>query len=317
MGRRRFLASDYREQIDGNRSLRGLGPEQRQMAVDLIAGTRYIDVTSDFGFKWMFRGHDKFLIMLLRDVLGVDIVSLRYADTEPMPAFAESKRVEFDVRCTLADGTEIDVEMQKEDRRGSKSRFVYYGSRLIDNQLRRGDGYASLKPVKVVCVLNYEYDHPGAPEDKMVFEYCMAERQTHERYGDELSIYLLELPRFSRTGTEIRGPVEEWLYVIGNLSKFAERPQGVGERFDEFLATARTDGLPDKVMDEYIKHMLTDEERDDIAAAYLERGIKQGMAQGIVRTARAMLGMGLSVDVISRATGLGEAEILALGQRQG
>lgn len=309
---RRFLASDYKEQIDGNRSLCGLSPEQRQAAVDMIAGTRYIDVTSDFGFKWMFRRHDKFLIMLLRDVLGADIVSLEYADTEPPSAFAEAKRVEFDVRCTLADGTEIDVEMQKEDRRGAKSRFVYYGSRLIDGQLRRGDGYHSLKPVKVVCVLNYEYDHPGAPEDKMVFEYVLSEVHTHERYGEELAVYLIELPRFRRTGAEIRSPVEEWLYVMRNLSKFAERPQGVGPRFDEFLATARTDSLSDKLMDEYIKYMLTDEERDDIAAAYLDRGVRQG----IMRTARAMVGLGLSADVIGKATGLSEAEIAGLA-RQG
>ncbi len=67
---------------------------------------------------------------------------------------------------------------------------------------------------------------------------------------------------------------------------------------------------------EYLKDMTT---QRDIANQFafaekkgMEKGIEQGIDQEKHKNARSLLQLGVSVDIISKATGLSEAEILAL-----
>lgn len=46
-------------------------------------------------------------------------------------------------------------------RHPRRDRLFFYGSRLVTRQIKRGDEDYVLAPVKVICIMNYEDEHPN------------------------------------------------------------------------------------------------------------------------------------------------------------
>lgn len=92
-------------------------------------------------------------------------------------------------------------------------RLIYYGASLIHRQIERGDTSYLLHPVYVLCIANYQRRHPGnVPDDKLLFRYQLNESEAHERFGHQLEIYFLELPRLQKTWLNTVTNMERWCY---------------------------------------------------------------------------------------------------------
>ena len=99
-------------------------------------------------------------------------------------------------------------------------------------------------------------------------------------------------------------------------------------RYDHIIEAAKTNLVPDKERTQYLRAMLSDYDKKDIADAYFEDGYEKGVQKGIemgmekgmekgmeanrLETAKRMLDDKIGVDLVVRYTGLSLEQIQAL-----
>ena len=202
-----------------------------------------------------------------------------------------------------------------------RSRMLYYGASMLHNQLKPREPYSSLKPVYVICFMDFKMHHKT---DQLVYRYSICEQTSGERYNDLLSIYFCELPRLQATGIDGLDPVQSWFYILANMRIFAGKPEDMGKRYAVIAEEARMPGFPEEALTKYFRNMITEEERLDIGTAYyedgfidgMEKGKAEGMVEGEARArrelAKSMLAEGLDPAFVSKHTQLSQEEVLVL-----
>ena len=308
-----------RRLIDGDVRFEGMSEEEKDAYAQHLATPEYLDLTCDWAFKYLFQNHPDLLIRLLTDILQERITSVEFRNTELTEISAHDKRILFDLLCRTPNGT-ILVEMQRASRSDQCDRLMYYGSRLVTRQVQRGDEKYVLSPVKVICIMNYEDDHPNSPEGKILYHYRLQEIETAEPLGDRMSFYLLELPRIMRYSDEYDSPVAAWCRIFRNFAIFAKSRSERDAEFERLERAMRVSGLDDKEIDNYFNDMMTEKEmRPYIEGAEqqgyrkgFEAGSEQGIAKGIEKVAKSLLSLGIPIEQIVIATGLPSERIEAL-----
>ena len=309
--------------IEGDGRFSGMTSEEKDAYAQRLATPEYLDLTCDWAFKHLFQSHPDLLVRLLNDILQEDITSVEFRNTELTDASAHDKRILFDLLCRTSEGTVL-VEMQRAARSDQRDRLLFYGSRLVAGQVKRGDEKYALAPVKVICIMNYEDDHPDSPADKILYHYRLEEVETAEPFGDRMSFYLLELPRVMRYTDEYDSPVAAWCRIFRNFAIFAKSRSERDAEFDSLERAMRVSGLDDGEIDNYFSDMMTEKEmRPYIEGARqqgyrkgfeagTEKGIEKGMEKGVEKAARSLLSLGVPVEQIGIATGLSSERIEAL-----
>lgn len=302
--------------LDEVERYRNLSMEEKERIVRCVLEKPYMDLRSDWAFKHVFQDLD-LLKMLLEDILPEDILTVEHLEALPNEidkSRPDDKNIIMDVLVKTQAGEEIIVEMQRKKKKTFKNRMVYYGASKIHGQLKKRDSYAVLKPVYVICFMDYVLDHES---DQLVYHYALKERTSGELYGNHLSILLCELPRLNKTSLEGLSPVESWFYILKNMRTFAGKPEDMGMRLSAVAEASMMHSLPDGDKLKYFYDMVTEEEKLDIGEAYYEDGIKKGMQIGEEKgekirqkkVALAMLADEMDVFLISKYTGLTVEEI--------
>ena len=316
-----------RRLIEGDGRFVGMTDEEKDAYAQRLATPEYLDLTCDWAFKYLFQNHPDLLVRLLNDILQEDITSVEFRNTELTEVSPQDKRILFDLLCKTPDGT-ILVEMQKASRSDQRDRLLFYGSRLVTRQVKRGDEKYVLSPVKVICIMNYEDNHPNSPAEKVLYHYGLREVETAEPFGDRMSFYLLELPRIMRYTDEYDSPVAAWCRIFRNFAIFAKSRSEKDAEFDRLERAMRISGLDDKEIEDYFSDMMTEKEmRPYIEGAEqqgyrkgfeagaeqgMAEGVEKGMEKGIEKVAKSLLSLGIPVEQIGIATGLSFERIEAL-----
>ena len=303
----------------------GMTDEEKDAYAQRLATPEYLDLTCDWAFKYLFQNHPELLVRLLNDILQEDIISVEFRNTELTEISPQDKRILFDLLCRTPGGT-ILVEMQRTSRFDQRDRLLFYGSRLVTRQVKRGDEEYVLAPVKVICIMNYEDEHPNSPEGKILYHYRLREIETAEPFGDRMSFYLLELPRIMRYTDEYDSPVAAWCRIFRNFAIFAKSRSEKDAEFERLERAMRVSGLDDQEIDNYFSDMMTEKEmRPYIKGAEqqgyrkgfkagVEQGTAEGVEKGIEKVAKSMLSLGIPVEQIGIATGLSPERIETLRQ---
>jgi predicted transposase/invertase (TIGR01784 family) len=202
--------------------------------------------------------------------------------------------------------------MQQEKRSAFFPRLYYYGSRLLSGQLHKGRSYKDLVRVIVICFTNFTTPHSGCPEEQLVYEYQHREKVGGGVFTPLHTTYICELPRLAKKAVKDMNPVENWFYILRNCRNFAHKPEGMDPRYDHIIEAAKTNLVPDKERTQYLRAMLSDYDKKDIADAYFEDGYEKGMEANRLETAKRMLGKKLDLQLISECTGLSLEQIQAL-----
>lgn len=107
-------------------------------------------------------------------------------------------------------------------------------------------------------------------------------RRTGQRelYGNQLSLYFCELPRFAGPKVEGMSPVEEWFDVIRNMRTFVNRPNYLNARFNSILDACSQQGLDEVEKIQYLRAMLTDNDKRSIVHANYMEGFAEGRDDG-------------------------------------
>ena len=283
---------------------RDLSDEEKEQLVLSVLEHPYMDLRCDWAFKHILQNLE-ILKMLLNDFLPeeIDTVSLQPNEIDKMRP--DDKNVIMDVLCQSVDGRKFIVEMQREKKRSFKNRMLYYGASMIHSQLKRKQPYSALKPVYVICFMDYKMAHES---EQLVYRYSLREHESGEPYGDSFSIFLCELPRLKEKSLEGLDPIHSWFYILTNMRIFAGKPEDMGKRYAVIAEAAQMRNLPVKDKIQYFRNMITEEERQDIGGAYYEDGYKEGTRDTVLKFKEA----GVSLEVISKATGLSPEEIASL-----
>lgn len=281
--------------------------EEKELLMELIMTGTFMDLRCDWAFKHIMQNKE-ILLMLLNDILPEPVDKITLQPNEINRLFEGDKDATMDVLCESGDRKFI-VEIQQKKKRTFRNRMYYYGAAMSHSQLMRGDEYGKLMPVYVICFMNFMYAHQ---DDKLIYRYAMREEETGELYGNQLNIYFCELPRLRKRSMKGLNPLEGWLYLLKNLHKFAQRPEGMDERFDIVVEAARMNSLPDPEQIEYLMAMISEKEKKELLESGYENGLEDGAAQKAIDIARQMLAKGLDAQMVSEITGLTAEEIAAL-----
>ena len=291
---------------------------------------KYINFYTDFAFKRLFGtevNKDLLISFLNALLLGrEEIKDISYLNTEHLGTQEYDRRAVFDVYCTNEQGEYFLVEMQKGEQQFFKDRSLYYSSFAIREQAPRGNWDYDLKGIYTIGILNFCF-HSQDPS--YYHEVKLMDTVTEEVFYDKLTFIYLEMPKFTKTESELETLLDKWLYAIRNLASLMDRPRALQEKvFQHLFEAAELAKLAPKdryAYEESLKNyrdwysvMKTAEMKGHAAghAAGLEEGRAEGRAEGAheakLSAAAKLKNMGLPISDIVKAPSLTVDEITQL-----
>ena len=192
---------------------------------------RYIDPTSDFGFKRIFSTapNKDLLISFINELFRgrKHVVDLTYDKNELVGDTENQGAVILDLTCTSSDGKKFVLEVQRTPQINFKQRIIYYGSKLIADQAPKGKrrewGYTI--PEVYIIVLMDGFSMPGdEPSEQYLHEICLCNRQTGKVFYEHLEFIYIELVNFVKEEADLQSDLDGWLFVLKNMSKLNRIP---------------------------------------------------------------------------------------------
>ncbi|QKZ14573.1 Rpn family recombination-promoting nuclease/putative transposase [Spirosoma sp. KUDC1026] len=301
------------------------------MAIESI----FINPFTDYGFKRLFgtEANKDLLIDFLNQFLPDQhqIADLRYARNEQLGANEMDRKAVFDVYCVSHTGDRFIVELQKAQQLYFKDRSIFYASFPIQEQGQTGNWDFKLTAVYTVAILNFVLAENGDAPD--VVSIVQLKDQHGRLFYDKLTFVYLEMPKFTKSLSELETKADKWQYLFNNLSRLQERPTQMEEPiFQRLFEAAEVANFSKAERERYEQSLKSYRDLQNVLSFTemkalekgdqrgFERGIQQGMREGeeigkkeqAVRIARNALANGLSIELVATLTGLSEDEIRQL-----
>ena len=101
--------------------------------------------------------------------------------------------------------------------------------------------------------------HEGS--DQVLFRYNLQERTSHEKMTDCLQFLFLELPNCRKALTPEASVLDNFCYVLRNVSRMDRRPEGLeGEIFDLLFNSVEISKFAGSEKEKYFEDMTTKED---------------------------------------------------------
>jgi predicted transposase/invertase (TIGR01784 family) len=217
----------------------------------------YIDPLTDFGFKRLF-GDKDLLINFLNSILKLEdgIKEIKYGNTVRTGVSKDDRAIIFDLYCITETGEHINIEMQTMSHKNYKERTLYYSSRLIDAQSKKGKDWGfALCPVYVVNIVNFIVDEEYTEKSYLSYIKYMY-TCIHKTYYDNLTIVYLELPRFTLKESELKTDIERWTYALKYLPTLEKMPAAMSKKiFQKLFELAQFARLTKRQQNAYNKSL--------------------------------------------------------------
>ncbi|MCI0697682.1 Rpn family recombination-promoting nuclease/putative transposase [candidate division KSB1 bacterium] len=290
--------------------------------------SRYIDPTTDFGFKKLFgeEANKDIIMSFITDVLELQtpLADLRFLDKEQLPEIIEKRAGVYDLFCTDQAGNHCIVEMQKSPIAYIKDRMVYYSTFPIAKQAPKGEMSRVAEPVAT-----YGKPPQKAPWDfRLDAVYCIAilgyaldgsttavnrnsirnDEPPHELFYDKLKFITIELPLFDESKPEynLEKHLNKWLYFLNYLPSLNRIPELFkGDVvFEKAFNLAEIANLTPQELSMY--HRSLKYEWDDYAK------LTTAEEKGVKKVAKALLEEGSDPAFVAKVTGLSMDQIQKL-----
>lgn len=299
---------------------------------------KFVNPFTDFGFKRIFAQeiNKDIVIDFLNCLLDGErtVANLTFKNPEILPEVEEKRKIIFDVYCESNDGTQFIVEMQALRQDNFLDRALYYESRLVVEQGKKGKEWDyQLNPVYGVYFMDFKMAH----STKFRTDVALCDYKTGKIINHNLRQIFLEMPRFTKEADECKNDFERWLYLIKNMHMLKRMPFNAQRAvWDKLLDIADTSALNAeelKVYEEELKiyrdyHNTMNTARKEGLREGREKGLKEGLREGLkegmekgkeagmkaerIEIAKNLKALGLSSSIIQQSTGLSELEIQSL-----
>jgi len=258
--------------------------------ITLATNQRFIDPLTDFGFKHLLGAEpNKEIIIGFLNAIFIgqkEIVDLVFSPTEHAASTNENKKVFFDLMCTGSGGEQFIIEMQRIEHSGFRERCVYYLSRLVSEQLPRGESNwkDQLKEVYLIAVLDFKFRDKD--EERFLHDIVLMNRDTGKVFYDKFGFKFLELPNFDKEVNELSSDLDKWFYILKNMSRMEKIPsylnQGIFKKLFEIAEVSKLTKRQRTLYESNLKAKLDYDA--SIAWASEEAGEKakiEGMSEGL------------------------------------
>ncbi|WP_300757403.1 Rpn family recombination-promoting nuclease/putative transposase [uncultured Brachyspira sp.] len=281
-----------------------------------MSETKNINVLNDYFVRYLFSSKDSNLILL--DFINstmLDSGMKTFRSVEILTPFNykenyEDKETIADVKCITQNGTVVIIEIQLQGNSRFPERILYYWASNYSKLLKHGEKYDALTPVISINLLDFNLDD----SDNIHSCYMIYDTNNKRLLTDHLQIHIIELKKFKYN--LLKPDLNCWLKfftmkdnkeaIMSELVKEKPIMEEVQKRYNNFIK----DRL---MMNEYDKRqaylygnqiMLEEERR-----LGKEEGIKEGIKENQITTARNMKNDKIDFNTISKYTGLSVEEI--------
>ena len=301
---------------------------------------RYIDPLCDEGFKILFgsEGNEDLLIELLNKVLpGVEVVDLKYCNTEHHGITEADGKAIFDVYCEDADGVRFLVEMQNWSQHYFNKRAVYYSSFAIQDQAAKEKRHQlktlgkdrwdyNYAPVYLVCFLTFNMKKARTElrkikEDEYISIYKYCDVETSEELEDGTTLIFIEMKKFRKSLDECKTDKEKWICSLKSMGEQLEMPDTfLGTVLESVYEKAELATIPNEKRINYISETMSRNDELNSRAEMIEDALQEGYAKGrdeglvegeakgkaeaILETCKKLKELGVDIDTIIKATGI-------------
>ena len=281
-------------------------------------------LTVDYAFKRVFgrNGNEAILKDFLESILDIEIKDIIIQNPEIPKNMRDSKIGILDVRAEINGREIIEVEMQVQNQYNIDKRSPTYITKLYSDQLKEGDSYIEVKKVAVINILNFNYYKRNSYHSvaRMKFEDSKENEKVdmgyivEDKYATEdLEMHFIELPKFREKNPDISSKLDQWLWLICGEEEKIKMAKKENEKIKE--AKSELDKLEMSAEDRELYELRLKAIRDEInirESGYtdgMKEGEEKGKKEGKNEIAQNMLKENLSIELISKLTGLPQSEI--------
>jgi len=284
----------------------------------------YLDPKNDLIFKRVFGEHPHLLLSFLNAIMplkqGRRIEKIEYLPNEQVPHSKNKKNSIVDVKCIDNEDNQFIVEMQMIWSEAFNNRMVFNAGKAYVKQLDKNEEYDLLKPVYTLAIINDTFDHKT---DNFYHHYQIVNRENTEEIIHGLEFVLVELPKFSPQNWEDRKLAVLWLRFLNEVNeKLKSLPpeleanediRQAADLCEEAAFTPEELALYDEYWDairveKTIRNASLREGLAEGEAIGLEKGeaigLEKGKVEGKIETALNLLADGVSIENVSKYTGL-------------
>jgi len=156
----------------------------------------FISPLEDFAFKQIFgekRNIDntKAFLKTILNIPGEEFAGLSVRNPVLNRMFRKDKSGIVDIKLETKSGKIFHVELQVEKRKNMKNRVMYYGARLIGDQLKWGDDFNKLHHVVSIVIC----DHVLLNEENSYLNVYELRNDKNRNFTDLLKVVIIELPK--------------------------------------------------------------------------------------------------------------------------
>ena len=168
-------------------------------------------------------------------VFGIDpekIEETKLLPTILEPEYADEKYGILDVHVSMKSGEQLDLEMQVVTTLYWFQRTVFYLSKMVTGQMKKGDSYSKLQPCIHIGILDYCF---FKDDDRFYHHIGLCDKETGEISTNLLQMHIFELPKLppeSRNETDLT----HWMRFFGgkrreDFVKMAEKDEYIDEAY--------------------------------------------------------------------------------------
>lgn len=270
-----------------------------------------IPIVSDTMFDTMINNESrkKYAALIISSVLERDYNeiynSIEYVKNKLDKQLDIEKGREVDFICKLKDEY-IGIEMNNNYSKEAYERNISYAMGIYKSKEIRGSKY-SFNKILQINLNNFTFEN----NDREVEEYALR-NENGEYLTEKIKIINIYLPNIRKKyyNKEELNELDKVMLVLNeednnNLSKLYK-----GEKvMEDYVKDAKRASISDDIVGLYDKELHEELLRNTELYNAEQKGIKQGIKENKLETAKALLKEKISIDIISRTTGLKKEEI--------
>lgn len=267
----------------------------------MIAKNEFFPPMWDFAFKNIF-GEDEqvfldFVNSVFEDKKEKKIKKVIFQNSEVVKDSHTDKASRLDVKALLDDETLVNIEVQISNKDGFSKRALYYWSKLYEGQIEQGDDYLKLQKSICINILNFNI----VPNSRFHNMYVVKNNEDNESFLTDFEVHFLELQKWAEKSYDKMTRLEKWaLFLKAPDIKVLEElsmQEPIIERAYKKLKYVSQDPAARAKYEAEMKYQL-----DFNTAIHAKQ-------QEIARNLKSL---GTPIEVIVKATGLLENEIIKL-----